>query len=413
MSSFVEDRKLGKLHWPLLLCVAIIAGLGVWNLRSAGRSLTNDPGSAQLHALALGVVLILISLFFDYRVLRSLAWPIYLLSIVMLVVLKYKGVQVKGAQRWLRVGPLTLQPSEFAKISVMLMLARHFGDNPIDDRVVRRTSTVSRATGWARLQWVTLVAWYQRALSVPPPPMRPIKSVRVSGYTLLDLWWPFLVIIVPVALVVRQPDLGTGLVTMAVGGSVVLFAGLTPATLVTLFSGGITGAVLAWRYVMKQYQKDRIEMFLDPMKDAQHKGYHAIQSMIAVGSGQTYGKGWGNGTQNQLSFLPEQHTDFAFPVWAEEHGFRGSVVLVLLFMFLVLCALDIAANARDRFGAYLAFGAASLFFWHAFINIGMVTGVLPVVGVPLLLISYGGSSAVLTMLCVGVLLNVALRRSQF
>src|SRR5262249_14518517 len=162
------------------------------------------------------------------------------------------------------------------------------------------------------------------------------------------------------------------------------------------------GSVLAWRFVMKQYQKDRIEMFLDPSKDALHKGYHAIQSIIAVGSGQMNGKGWGNGTQNQLAFLPEQHTDFAFPVWAEEHGFVGSVIVVGLFLMLVLLALDVAANARDRFGAFLAFGAAALFFWHAFINIAMVTGVLPVVGVPLLLVSYGGSSAVLTLLCVGV-----------
>lgn len=137
-----------------------------------------------------------------------------------------------------------------------------------------------------------------------------------------------------------------------------------------------------------------------------------MQSLIAVGSGKTWGKGWGNGTQNTLSFLPEQHTDFAFPVFAEEHGFVGAMAVVGLFLFLVLCALDVASNARDRFGAFLAFGIAALFFWHAFINIGMVIGLLPVVGVPLLLFSYGGSSAVLTLLGIGVLLNISLRRTQ-
>jgi rod shape determining protein RodA len=224
---------------------------------------------------------------------------------------------------------------------------------------------------------------------------------------------PFLLLFVPVVMVVKQPDLGTGLVTMAIGGSLILFAGLTNMTLFAILGGGVAGSIVVWKFLLKTYQRQRIYTFLDPEGDALGKGYHAIQSLIAVGSGKMWGKGWGNGTQNQLQFLPEQHTDFAYPVWAEEHGFVGSAILVVLFLFLVLSALDVASRARDRFGAYLAFGAAALFFWHAFINIGMVIGVLPVVGVPLLLVSYGGSSAVLTMLSIGVLLNVAVRRTQF
>ena len=308
---------------------------------------------------------------------------------------------------------MSLQPSEFAKISVVLMLARFFSDHPVDDRIVRRPGTFTRIRDWFRQQGVTIGAWYRNALVVPPPPMRPTKSTRVSGYSLSELWWPALILFVPVIIVIKQPDLGTGLVTLAIGGSVILFAGLTSGTLATLFTAGVTAVFLGWKYALKPYQRDRVEMFLDPEKDAMHKGYHAIQSLIAVGSGRTWGKGWGNGTQNQLSFLPEQHTDFAFPVWAEEHGFVGSVVLIGLFMLLVMVALDIAAHARDRFGAYLAFGAAALFFWHAFINIAMVIGLLPVVGVPLILVSYGGSSAVLTMLTIGVLMNVSMRRSQY
>jgi rod shape determining protein RodA len=411
--SYMEERKLGKLHWPLILCVVAIASLGVWNLQSAGRSLPMQPWILQARALGLGTLLVAFFLFFDYRILRTLAWPIYIATLGLLVFVHLKGSTHKGATRWLQVGPLSLQPSEFAKISVILMLSRFFSDNPVDERIVRRASTMTRLRDWFRQQGVIVAAWYRRALVVPPPPMRPTKSARVSGYTLTDLWWPAIVLLVPVVIVVKQPDLGTGLVTMAIGGSVILFAGLTNGTLLTLLGGGLTGAVLAWKFALKQYQKDRVEMFLDPEKDAMKKGYHAIQSLIAVGSGKMWGKGWGAGTQNQLSFLPEQHTDFAFPVWAEEHGFVGCVVLIVLFMILVIIALDIAASARDRFGAYLAFGAAALFFWHAFINIGMVTGVLPVVGVPLLLVSYGGSSAVLTMLSIGVLLNISLRKNQY
>ena len=153
--------------------------------------------------------------------------------------------------------------------------------------------------------------------------------------------------------------------------------------------------------------------FLNPEGDALGAGYHAAQSVIAVGSGQVTGKGWGQGTQNQLRFLPEQHTDFIFSVWAEEHGFLMSIVLVGLYAFVVLVALDIAANARDKFGSFLCIGVAGLFFWHAFINIGMVTGVLPVVGVPLPLFSYGGSSVIVDLLGIGVLLNVSLRRFMF
>jgi rod shape determining protein RodA len=411
--SYIDDRKLGKLHWPLIICVAAIASLGVWNLQSAGRSLPMQPWIMQARALGLGAIAVGIFLFFDYRILRTLAWPIYLFTLGLLVFVHLKGATHKGATRWLHFGPLTLQPSEFAKISVILMLARFFSDNPVDDRIVRRAGMLVEIRDWFRQQWVTIVSWYRRALVVPPPPMRPTKAARVSGYALSDLWWPAIVLMVPVVIVVKQPDLGTGLVTLAIGGSVILFAGLTNGTLLTLFGGGVSAAVLAWKFALKQYQKDRVEMFLDPEKDAMKKGYHAIQSLIAVGSGKMWGKGWGNGTQNQLSFLPEQHTDFAFPVWAEEHGFVGCVVLIALYMLLVIMALDIAASARDRFGAYLAFGAAALFFWHAFINIGMVIGVLPVVGVPLVLVSYGGSSAVLTMLAIGVLLNVSLRKNQY
>lgn len=412
MSLYVEERKIGRLHWPTIIATMAIAGLGVWNLASASQSESSPLWIAQLTWLGLGSLVVAASLFVDYKVLRDFAWPVYLSTVVMLVLVAVKGRVIMGAQRWLEIGPVRLQPSEFAKLSVILMLARYFGESPAEDRVLRGPTLVERLFGPLLRTWSSFRA-RRRGSFAPPPRMHKPRARRVTGYTMGELWWPFLLAGIPIIIVVKQPDLGTGLVTAAVAGSIVLFAGLRARTLVFLGVTGVTGAILAWFFALKQYQKDRVMTFLDPAGDAQGKGYHALQSIIAVGSGRSWGKGWGNGTQNQLAFLPEQHTDFAFPVWAEEHGFAGAIIAVVLYLFLVFCALDVVSNARDRFGAFLAFGVGALFFWHAFINIGMVIGVLPVVGVPLLLFSYGGSSAVLTLLGIGVLLNVSLRRTQF
>ena len=409
----VDESKLGRLHWGLILCALAIAALGVWNLASASRAESVDLWRAQMRALFVGTAIVAGFLLVDYRVLRQLAWPAYFVTLVLLILVPIKGRVIMGAQRWLDIGPLHLQPSEFAKFAVILMLARHFGDNPAEPRTVQKGAWFASIRGWFQQQRAGIMARWRRQLAAPPRKMSGTVSVRVVGYRLFDLVLPFAYLFIPVILVVKQPDLGTGLVTTAIGGSIILFAGLTRPTLMTLFVSGAGASVLAWFVALKPYQKDRLTTFLHPSGDAQGKGYHAIQSLIAVGSGQMWGKGWGNGTQNQLAFLPEQHTDFAFPVWAEEHGFVGSLIVVVLYMILVLLALDVASTARDRFGAFLAFGAAALFFWHAVINIGMVTGLLPVVGVPLLLMSYGGSSAVLTLMAIGVLLNVRLRRTSF
>lgn len=413
MALYVEEAKLGRLHWPLILSTVTIASAGVWNLASASRANFPELWWTQLTWLAFGSLIVMVSLLVDYRVLRQLAWPVYLVTLLMLVAVPLFGREIMGAKRWLKFGPLTLQPSEFAKIAVILVLARYFDDNVAESRMVRREGYVTPVFAVFRRIGARIMARYRRALAAPPRRMNATMATRETGYRLIDLWRPGLILFIPVVIVIKQPDLGTGMVTTAIGGSIVLFAGLTNGTLGFLATTGVGGTVLAWFFALKPYQKARVTTFLDPMGDAQGKGYHAIQSIIAVGSGKLSGKGWGNGTQNQLSFLPEQHTDFAFPVWAEEHGFIGCAVVVMIYLFLVLCALDIAAHARDRFGAFLAFGAGALFFWHAFINIGMVIGLLPVVGVPLLLLSYGGSSAVLTLMAVGVLLNVSLRRTTF
>ena len=367
--SLATEKKLDHLHWPLVLCTIVICLLGVWNLASATKNAVNPMWLAQSKWMLLGLVAVAAFLFIDYRFLATAAWPTYFAALALLAGVAFRGKKVLGARRWLQVGPMQVQPSEFVKLALIVLMARYFSRDDV--------------------------------------------SARKGQYGLFDLWRPFLFVLIPVALVMKQPDLGTATVTFFIAMTMIVFAKVRWQSLTALFAGGIAGALLAWERLLKPYQKSRIVTFLDPQAYAKGAGYHAIQSVIAVGSGQWSGKGWSEGTQNQLSFLPEQHTDFIFSVWAEEHGFLGGVLLVSLYGFLVLTALDVAANARDKFGSFLAIGIAALFFWHAFINIGMVSGALPVVGVPLPLFSYGGSSVLADLLGVGILLNVSLRRFMF
>ena len=369
MALGVTEKKLDHLHWPLVLCTLIICTLGVWNLASATKNAPVLMALVQAKWMGVGLLAVAVLLVIDYRWLQTLAWPGYFAALGLLAGVAFFGKKVLGARRWLSLGGMQVQPSEFVKLAVIVVLAR----------------------------WFT----------------RDETGARKGHYGIFDLWRPFLLILVPVALVMKQPDLGTALVTFAIAMTMVMFAKVKLRDLVIMFAGGGVASVLAWKRVLKDYQKQRVLTFLDPTAYAKGAGYHSIQSQIAVGSGQWGGKGWGEGTQNQLAFLPEQHTDFIFSVWAEEHGFMGSVVLIGLYAFLVLAALDVAANARDKFGSFLALGISALFFWHAYINMGMVTGVMPVVGVPLPLFSYGGSSVVADMLGIGILLNVSLRRFMF
>ena len=369
MALGVTEKRLDHLHWPLVLCTLIICSLGVWNLASATKNAPILMALVQAKWMGVGLVAVVALMVIDYRWLQTLAWPGYFAALGLLAGVAFAGKKVLGARRWLSLGGMQVQPSEFVKLAVIVVLAR----------------------------WFT----------------RDETGARKGHYGIFDLWRPFLLILVPVALVMKQPDLGTALVTFAIAMTMVMFAKVKWLDLIIMFAGGAFASVLAWKRVLKDYQKQRVLTFLDPTAYAKGAGYHSLQSQIAVGSGQWSGKGWGEGTQNQLAFLPEQHTDFIFSVWAEEHGFLGSVVLIALYAFLVLAALDIAANARDKFGSFLALGISALFFWHAFINMGMVTGVMPVVGVPLPLFSYGGSSVVADMLGIGILLNVSLRRFMF
>ncbi len=369
LSSSLRPRRrvLASFDWPALLLTLAIAGLGVWNLNSASRTGHGNIWITQLVWLGVGLVCILALALWDYRHLMVLAYPIYGVVVLALVGVLVKGKTVLGARRWLDFGQVRLQPSELAKLAVILVLARYF-----HDRLAQR-----------------------------------------GGYRLRDLLIPFALILLPVGLVMKQPDLGTALIIAAVGLTICVFARIRLAILATLLVVGATGSVVAWTHFLKGYQKRRVETFLNPDGDALGAGYHANQSMIAVGSGQLSGKGFGQGTQTQLSFLPEQHTDFIFSVWAEEHGFVMCVLLIVLYFGLVVWTLTVAGRARERFGTFCAVGVAALFAWHVFVNIGMVSGLLPVVGVTLPLLSYGGSSLLTVLLAVGLLLNIDMRRNVF
>jgi rod shape determining protein RodA len=357
-------RILARYPWNVAALVLAISALGVWNLASASRSAHAPVWVPQLWFMGMGMLLALALTALDDRSFYRLAYVFYGAVVLLLALVLLRGRYVMGARRWLDFGPMRFQPSELAKLAVALALAR----------------------------------WFQADAPKRPGP-----------YGLRPLLVPIGLTLLPVLLILKQPDLGTALVVLAVGATVMLFAGVRWRSLTALLGAVVVAAVLVWPH-LKPYQRKRIESFLNPEGDVLGAGYHATQSMIAVGSGQGTGKGWGQGTQTLLSFLPEQHTDFVFSVWAEEHGLLGCLLLIGLYLGLVTAGLTIAGNARDRFGQLLAAGITGMLFWQAAVNMGMVVGLLPVVGVTLPLMSYGGSSVITVFLGVGLLGSVAVRR---
>lgn len=361
-----RQRSFARFPWHVALLALSICALGVWNLASASRSSHVDIWMTQATWMGVGLLLALAVVLVDYRLFRQGAWVFYGVVVVLLLLVLWKGRTVMGARRWLTYGPVNFQPSELAKIAVILALARWFSTDRESD---------------------------------PRRGPRGLAGIAI----------PAALVLVPALLVQRQPDLGTALITVAVGATMILFAGVRWKTLVVLGTAVIVTGAAVWPH-LKPYQRKRVETFLNPEGDVLGAGYHATQSMIAVGSGQGFGKGWGQGTQTLLSFLPEQHTDFIFSVWAEERGFAGSLLLLALYFALVGSGITIAMNARDRFGQFVAVGATALVFWHAFVNMGMVMGVLPVVGVTLPLMSYGGTSVLVVFAVLAMLASVGTRR---
>jgi rod shape determining protein RodA len=238
------------------------------------------------------------------------------------------------------------------------------------------------------------------------------EDAGYEEFRLRDLWKPFLLVAVPAGLIMKEPDLGSALILVIVSFSIMLFVRIRRRSLIVLVMAILISLPFAW-FNLKEYQQKRIWSFIRPGTDLLGASYHINQSKIAVGSGLLWGKGHLKGTQTRLHFLPEQHTDFVFSVWAEERGFIGSVVLLLLYLFLILWGVNIARNSKDKFGALLALGIVIIIFWQLIINVGMTIGLMPVVGIPLVLFSYGGSSVVSTMIGMGLLMNISMRRFMF
>ncbi len=358
-----------QFDWPLFVAVAALAVLGVVNLYSA--SSVAGPGYAesyiqQIYWLTLGSGVAVLMVAIDYRYFERHGWVAYAAGIVLLLLVFLLGREVRGSQRWIPIAGFSLQPSELMKLCLIIALAKHLHDDP-----------------------------------------------RTEGRTLKDLVIPGTILALPLVLVLNQPDLGTALIMVFVFGTIMFLTRLKIRSFVMLLLAFVGSAPLTWGYLLKDYQRKRLLSFLKPEQDLLDAGWHAHQAKVAIGSGGWWGKGYLQGTQNQHRFLPDPHTDFPFPVWAEEQGFVGSIVLLFLYLFLVLWGLKIASEARDRFGAVVAVGVSALIFWHTMINMGMVCGLLPVVGITLPLVSYGGSSVLTILMGIGLLMNISMRRFHF
>lgn len=453
--------------WPLMIVAMMIPCIGVINLYSASQNFV-DPSiwMKQVVWAVAGIVTAFVIARVKPTTLEMTAWPIYLVTCVLLVLVLAIGTPIKGAQRWLDLGPFNMQPSELAKLAIMLVVARYFAGFEMPGGytllALLRPLNPSRPVGLVLFQLYRmydlrkdLVRAFKRdgleppefgnaleaALALPNPGPEVVKELAdVDPEWMLPavigvaaVWFvlamvvqfrrgwhhraivaPIDIVIIPFVLVLIEPDLGTASIVLGIAATQILFAGMRWRDLVISAFSGVGIAWYAWNNLLHDYQRKRVETFINPEADIQGSGYHAAQSIIAVGSGQVTGKGWCEGTQTQLSFLPENHTDFAFSVLAEEWGFVGVTVLLVCFFTLVALMLRSASKATDRFSALLAVGAAAMIFWHAFINIGMVTGVLPVVGVTLPLVSYGGSSMITKVIAIGFAVNatVQARRTQ-
>ena len=350
-----------SLDWVVLTLTFAVVTLAIINLNSVGEGDWTGRVATQLRWLGIGTVVMLIVTFIDYRVMYRAAYAAYAFGVTLLLLVPLYGITVNNAKRWLGTIDYRIQPSELMKVIMIVALARYLHDTPKDQTRLKRLAV------------------------------------------------PFLMVLVPGSLVIRQPDLGTGIIILIIAFSLVAATGLRVRAILAVLSAGVLSLVLGWRY-MADYQRKRIDVWLDPELYADNEAYQTIQAMISVGNGGFFGRGLGQGTQNDLGFLPEPYTDFPFAVYAEEWGFLGTAMVLVLYMSITLWSINIASQARDRFGALLCIGVASLFFWHVVINIGMVLQLLPVSGITLPFFSAGGSSVLTMMIGLGMLMSVSRSR---
>ena len=360
----INIRLLRNFDGGLFFITLIICVIGIINLYSATINIGTEVFKKQILWVSIGLFITILLSLINYRLLLRYASHFYIINILLLVVVLIVGREISGAKSWLSLGGIIyVQPSELVKISVILILSKFYHDD--------------------------------------------FFSGLFGVFVLVK---PSALIFIPILLIVIQPDLGTAFIVGLISISIILFAGVKTKHLIFLVIASFVLFVPLWGHFLKDYQKVRIMSFMDPSQDPLGSGYHAIQSKIAIGSGKLSGKGFMQGTQTQLRFLPEQHTDFAFSVIAEEWGFLGAFFTILLFFMFILWILDTSSRSKDKFSMFVCFGIASMFFWHTVINVGMVIGIFPVMGLPLLFISYGGSATLTSLIAIGIVMGIRMRK---
>ena len=356
-------EKLTDVNWGLVLLITVIACCGFAMLYSVAGGRFNPWATPQILRFIMGVLILVVVALIDIRVWMSLAYPAYGLALLLLAAVVVVGHAGLGAQRWISLGPVDLQPSELMKVSLVLALARFLHGKSVEE------------------------------VSKP-----------------LNLGIALAMIGVPAALVVMEPNLGTTLIIVMDGCALLFLAGLSWYWIVPALTAVAIAVPMAWEYVLHDYQKARVMTFLDPEADALGAGWNITQAKIAIGSGGVSGKGFLQGTQSRLNFLPEKQTDFIFTNFGEEFGFVGSVALLILFAVVIFYGLQIATSVRSQFGRLLAMGITLNFFFYIMINGLMVMGLIPVVGIPMPLLSYGGTAMLTVMFGFGLLMSVHVHR---
>ncbi|HEY7290824.1 MAG TPA: rod shape-determining protein RodA [Vicinamibacterales bacterium] len=359
-----ERRLYYHIDWALLAAILVLCTIGVVMIYSTTFDPTRGTSKlfmTQIYAIMIGLCAMLVTLGLDYRTYADKSHLIYIGLLALLIYVMFFGTVQMGARRWIPLRVVNLQPSEFAKVAVALVLAKFFGEN-------------RGAPGW--------------------------PDLAIGG----------LLMAIPFLLIVKEPDLGTAVTLLPVFLGIAYLAGMEMRILGVLALCGLLAAPVVWKFALKDYQKTRISTFIDPSQDAKGAGYQQIQAKVTVGSGGLSGKGFRQGTQGQLRFLPVAHNDFIFSVLAEEQGFAGVLVALGLYLFVILRTLEAARLAKDRIGAYLVLGVLASFTFQVIYNITMSAGLAPVKGITLPFMSYGGSSMIATLAAFGLVLNVRMRR---
>ena len=354
--------KLQSINYPLLGLIITLFFVGLAALYSISNGDFNSWPLKHSQRFILGLIIFFLVIFFDLRLIFGYAYVIFILSIISLVIIPFFGIESNGATRWINIAGISLQPSEFVKYTLILALAKYF------------------------------------------------HSINNDSSFIKTLIIPLIITIVPVLLVITQPDLGTALIILIGGISLFWISGLNYKYFIVGVFSILCSLPVLWQY-LKDYQKERVLTFFNPERDPLGNGYHIMQSKIALGSGGIFGKGYMEGTQSHLNFLPEMQTDFIFTMLGEEFGFIGTLLLLFIYAALIMISIRLALKSRSLFSKYLSLGVCNVFFIYVFVNIGMVTGLLPVVGVPLPFISYGGSSMLAVMFGFGLLMNCYINRN--